>query len=177
MRRCGKILAVMALAALVPGSAPAKPKAQDARSNALIQALSACRGVADEKARLDCYDRASARLAEAVDKKELVVMDRQEIQETRRSLFGFSVPDIPLFRGEAGKDSGKLETVIAGASRLEGGKWQIRLEDGAIWQTSETRLNLSDPKPGQKIIIQRGTLGNYFLRIDGQRGVRGRRVS
>lgn len=177
MKRCSRIVAVMALASLGAAPAPAKPKAQDARSNALIQALSACRGVADEKARLDCYDQASARLAEAVDKRELVVMDRQEIRETRRSLFGFSVPNIPLFRGEAGGDDGKLETTIAGASRLEGGKWQIRLEDGAIWQTNETRLNLADPRPGQKIVIQRGTLGNYFLRIDGQRGVRGRRVS
>lgn len=176
MKRSSRIIAFTALAALMAAPAPAKPKARDARSNALIQALSACRGVADEKARLDCYDQASARLAEAVDKKELVVMDRQEIQETRRSLFGFSVPDIPLFRGEDGKDSGKLETTIAGAGRLEGGKWAIRLEDGAIWHTTETRLNLSDPKPGQKIVIQRGTLGNYFLRIDGQRGIRGRRV-
>ncbi|HEX8062102.1 MAG TPA: hypothetical protein VF535_02700 [Allosphingosinicella sp.] len=177
MKRDSRIAAFMALAALAPAAAVAKPKAQDARSNALIQALAACRGVADEKARLGCYDQASARLAEAVDKKELVVLDRQEIQETRRSLFGFSVPNIPLFRGEGGGDSGQLETVIAGASRLEGGKWQIRLEDGAIWQTNETRLNLSDPRPGQKIVIQRGTLGNYFLRINGQRGIRGRRVA
>lgn len=177
MKGCSRIVAVMALASLFAVPAAGKPKPQDARSNALLQALAACRGVADEKARLDCYDAASARLAEAVDKKELVVMDRQEIRETRRSLFGFSVPNIPLFRGEAGGDDGKLETVIAGASRIEGGRWQIRLEDGAVWQTSETRLNLSDPRPGQKIVIQRGTLGNYFLRIDGQRGVRGRRVS
>lgn len=171
-----KIAAIVALAALVPAPAAAKPKAQEARSNALIQGLSACRSIADDKARLDCFDQASARLAEAVGKKELVVMDRQEIQETRRSLFGFSVPNIPLFRGEGGGDTGKLETVIAGASRLEGGKWQIRLEDGAIWQTTETRLNFSDPRPGHKIVIQRGTLGNYFLRVDGQRGIRGRRV-
>jgi hypothetical protein len=177
MRLGSRIVALIVLAALAPAPALAKPKAQDARSNALIQALAACRAVADEKARLDCYDQSAARLAEAVDKKELVVMDRQEIRETRRSLFGFSVPNIPLFRGEEGDDGGKLETTIAGASRLEGGKWQIRLEDGAIWQTNETRLNLSDPRPGQKIIIQRGALGNYFLRIDGQRGVRGRRVS
>jgi hypothetical protein len=177
MKRCSSFLAVMALAALVPASAPAKPKAQDARSNALLQALSACRSVTDEKARLDCYDQASARLSEAVDKKELVVLDRQEIRETRRSLFGFSVPNIPLFRGESGGDDGKLETTIAGAGRLEGGKWQIRLEDGALWQTTETRLNFSDPRPGQKIVIQRGSLGNYFLRVDGQRGIRGRRVS
>jgi hypothetical protein len=176
MKRCSRIVAIMALAALLPASAQARPKLKDARSNALLQALAACRSVADEKARLDCYDGASARLAEAVDRKELVVLDQQEIRETRRSLFGFSVPNIPLFRGEGGGDDGKLETTIAGASRLEGGKWQIRLEDGAIWQTNETRLNLSDPRPGQKIVIQRGTMGNYFLRINGQRGIRGRRT-
>ncbi|HEX8308303.1 MAG TPA: hypothetical protein VF645_07770 [Allosphingosinicella sp.] len=176
MKLGGRIVAITALAALLPAPAAAKPRGQDARSNALIQALSACRSVVEEKARLDCFDQASARLAEAVEKKQLVVLDQQEIRETRRSLFGFSVPNIPLFRGEGGGDDGKLETTIAGASRLEGGKWQIRLEDGAIWQTNETRLNLSDPRPGQKILIQRGTLGNYFLRIDGQRGVRGRRV-
>lgn len=178
MKRGTRIVALVALAALMPASTPAaaKPRLKDAQSNALLQALAACRGVADEKARLDCYDQASLRLADAIDKKDLVVMDRQEIRETRRSLFGFSVPNIPLFRGESGGDDGKLETTIAGVSRLEGGKWQIRLEDGAVWQTNETRLNLSDPRPGQKIVIQRGTLGNYFLRIDGQRGVRGRRT-
>jgi hypothetical protein len=177
MKRGTGIVAAMVVAALVPASAPAKPKAQEARSNALIQSLSACRAVADEKARLDCYDRASARLAEAVDKKELVVLDRQEIRETRRSLFGFSVPNIPLFRGEGGGDNGELETTIAGAASLGGGKWRIRLEDGAIWDTNETWLGLSDPRPGQKIVIKRGTLGNYFLRINGQRGIRGRRVA
>jgi hypothetical protein len=176
MGRGSKFVAIAVLAALAPAAVPAKPKAQDARSNSLIQALSACRGVADEKARLACFDQASARLAEAVDKQELVVLDRQEINQTRRGLFGFSVPNIPLFRGESGEQESKLETTIAGASSLGAGKWQIRLEDGAIWQTNESRLNLSDPQPGQKIVIQRGTLGNYFLRINGQRGIRGRRV-
>lgn len=177
MKRGTRIVTAMVLAALVPASAPARPKTQDARSNTLIQALSACRAVADEKARLGCYDQASDRLAEAVEKKELVVLDQQEIRETRRSLFGFSVPNIPLFRGESGGDNGELATTIAGAASLGGGKWRIRLEGGAIWDTNETWLGLSDPKPGQKIVIKRGTLGNYFLRINGQRGIRGRRVS
>lgn len=176
MKRGSRFVAAMAVAALTATAAPAAPKARDARSNALISALSDCRGIADEKARLACYDEASARLAAAVESKDLLVMDRQEIRETRRSLFGFGVPNIPLFRGEAGSDDGKLETTIASARPLAMGMWQIRLPDGAIWQTNEGRLGLADPKPGQKIIIQRGTLGNYFLRINGQRGVRGRRV-
>lgn len=176
MKRGSRFVAAIAVAGLAASAAPARPKAQDARSNALISALSACRGIADEKARLACYDQASERLAAAVESKDLLVMDRQEIRETRRSLFGFGVPNIPLFRGEAGSDDGKLETTIASARALAMGMWQIRLPDGAIWQTNESKPGLADPRPGQKIVIQRGTLGNYFLRINGQRGVRGRRV-
>jgi hypothetical protein len=176
MKLGGGMVVAMALAALAAGSGLAKPKGREAASNALIDAVAACRSVADEKARLACYDAAGARLAEAVRSKELVVLDRQEIRETRRSLFGFSVPNIPLFRGESGEQESKLETTIAGVVPLGGGKWQIKLEDGAVWQTNETRLGLDDPKQGQKIVIQRGTLGNYFLRINGQRGIRGRRV-
>jgi hypothetical protein len=176
MKRGSKMVPVVALTALLAAPGLAKPKPKEAASNALVQAIAACRGIAEEKARLACYDSAGERLAQAVERKELVVLDRQEISETRRSLFGFSVPNIPLFRGEGGKDSGQLETTIAGASSLGSGKWQIRLEDGAIWQTNEAWLGLADPRPGQKIVIKRGTLGNYFLRINGQRGIRGRRV-
>jgi hypothetical protein len=176
MKRGSRFVAAIAVAAVAASAAPARPKAQDARSNALISALSACRGITDEKARLACYDQASERLAAAVESKDLLVMDRQEIRETRRSLFGFGVPNIPLFRGEAGSDDGKLEATIASARALPMGMWQIRLPDGAIWQTNESKPGLADPRPGQKIVIQRGTLGNYFLRINGQPGVRGRRV-
>jgi hypothetical protein len=176
MRRGSRIAIVMALAALAPAPAVAKPKAQQAGSNALIQALSTCRGISDENARLACYDAASARLAQAVESKELVVLDRQEIRQTRRGLFGFSVPNVPLFRGESGEQESQIEATIAAAGSLGAGKWQIRLEDDALWQTTEAWLGLSDPRPGQKIVIKRGTLGNYFLRINGQRGIRGRRV-
>jgi topoisomerase IA-like protein len=57
------------------------------------------------------------------------------------------------------------------------GKWRIRLPDGAVWQTTDSIGFGSDPKAGQKIVIKRGTLGNYFLRIDGRNGVRGKRES
>jgi hypothetical protein len=177
MKQRGRIMAAFALAALAHAPALAKPKAKDAQSNALIQAVAACRGIAEASARLACYDGAGARLAEAVESKALVVMDRQEIAETRRSLFGFSVPNIPLFRGEDGKETSQLETTIAAAASLGGGKWQIRLEDGATWQTTESSMRLADPKSGQKIVIRQGALGNYFLRINGQRGIRGRRIS
>jgi len=37
-------------------------------------------------------------------------------------------------------------------------------------------MNLSAPRAGQKIVISKGALGSYFLRINGQIGVKGRRI-
>ncbi|MFL6843250.1 MAG: hypothetical protein ACJ8ER_00020 [Allosphingosinicella sp.] len=165
------------LACLVGAAASAKPKRHEASSNALIDAVAACRSIAEEKARLACYDAASAQLAQAVESQSLVVLDQQAIKETRRSLFGFTLPDIPFLGGDSGEGASQLETTIAAASPLGNGRWQIRLEDGAVWQTTEASLRLSDPKAGQKILIKRGALGNYFMRINGQLGIRGRRIS
>ena len=49
-------------------------------------------------------------------------------------------------------------------------------ENGAVWETSESSISFDPPRPGQKIAILRGPLGSYFLRINGQVGVEGRRV-
>ena len=141
-----------------------------------VEAIAACRQVADGAQRLACYDAAAARLAAAVERRDVVVMGPEEVKETRRSLFGFSVPRLPFF---GGKDEALDEVTadIASARMVEMSKWRIRLADGAIWETTEPGAFLRDPKPGQKIVIKRGTLGNYFLRIDGQRPLRGKRVS
>jgi hypothetical protein len=142
----------------------------------LFDALAACKRVAAPSERLACYDAASARIAEAVDRKDVVVLDRAEIRRTRRSLFGMSLPRVPLFRGEGGEETDELTAKIASASSIGMGKWQFRLEDGAVWQTTEGKPGLRDPKAGQEVVIKKGTLGNYFIRFNGQMGVRGQRV-
>lgn len=153
-----------------------KGKGNDERPAAEMQALAACRQVSEPAARLACYDQASAKLAEAVERRDVVVLDRSEIKRTRRSLFGFSLPSIPLFRGEQGEEQSEIESKVTSASSLGMGKWQIVIEDGAVWQTTESS-NMRDPKAGQKIVIKKGALGNYFIRVNGQRGVRGRRTA
>jgi hypothetical protein len=174
------ISAAMAAALLLaaPASAADKPKGkkEDGRPAAEMQALAACRQVADAAARLACYDQASDKLAEAVERRDVVVLDRTEIKRTRRSLFGFSLPSIPLFRGEQGEEQTEIESKITSASSMGMGKWQIVIEDGAVWQTTDSS-NIRDPKSGQKIVIKKGALGSYFIRVNGQRGVRGRRTS
>lgn len=158
------------------GAAPNDNKAHS--GGPAVEALAACRLVADNAARLACYDQASARFSEAMSKGELVVMDQQDIRRTRRSLFGFTLPRIGLFGGGDKEDAEQeeIETTITAASGLAYDKYRIRIEDGAVWETTEAAPGIDPPRAGQKIKIKRGALGNYFLRIDGQKGIRGRRT-
>jgi hypothetical protein len=155
-----------------PVTAQAQKRATSAQE---VEAIAACRQVTDSVQRLACYDRASESLARAVERREVLVMGKEEIKETRRSLFGFSMPRLP-FLGSGEDDQDEIATNITSAANLGMGKWQLRLEDGSLWQTTETIGFLRDPKAGQKIEIERGALGNYFIRINGQRAVRGKRV-
>jgi hypothetical protein len=163
-----------------PLSGSAKPTAAQKRSGetALVDALAACRAIADPKDRLACFDQASAKLVDAVERRELVVMDRQDIRKTRRSLFGFSLPRVPLFGGDGDdeEEAKEITATVDGSTPMPNGRWQIRLDTGALWQTTETSPYVSRPKKGDKIVITRGALGNYFLKIAGQRAIRGIRV-
>ena len=60
---------------------------------------------------------------------------------------------------------------------LSNGYYRVVIADNnATWETSDSSISFDPPKKGQKITIIRGPLGSYFLRINGQVGVRGRRV-
>jgi hypothetical protein len=165
---------------LAPNGASAAPRRHAppaaAAGNALIDALAACRALTEAAARLACYDEASARLAQAVDRKDVVVLDRQEISQTRRSLFGFSLPRIALFRGDTAEEQSEIVAKVASVRELGNGKWQIRLEDGAVWETTEASMAVNDPRPGDEVKIKRAALGGYMIRIAGQRVLRARRV-
>jgi hypothetical protein len=168
--------AAAAIAACLLTTAAGAQGNAEVTSAELFDALAACKKVAGASERLACYDAASSRLAEAVERKDLVVLDRAEIRRTRRSLFGMTLPRVPLFRGDGGEESDELTAKIASASSIGMGKWQFRLEDGAVWQTVESKPSLRDPRAGQEVVIKKGSLGNYFIRFNGQMGVRGLRV-
>src|SRR5213075_1285252 len=70
-----------------------------------VNALLACRAVADGAERLTCYDKAAAGISEAVAKKDIVVYDREAVRKTKRGLFGFSVSGLGIF----GDDNDEVE--------------------------------------------------------------------
>ena len=145
----------------------------------MIGALSACRAVSDPAQRLACFDKASANLVAATTSGEVSIVDRGQLRQARRSLFGFGMPKLPFFSGDksADEDSDELKTTVRAARAIGNGKFRITVADGnAVWETTESYTNFDDPEPGQEVVIKRGPLGSYMLRIDGQRAVTGRRV-
>lgn len=169
------MLVLFVMAAMVqPAGSPSGGQASSAE---VIAQVEACRAIGSDEGRLACYDKAARALTEAVARKDLVVLDRQQVRDTRRSLFGFSLPRLPLFGGGDGDDgrddAAQIETKIASLRSLGYGKWMIGLPDGATWQTTDSVQ--SKIALGQAITIKKGTLGGYFIRIGG-RSVRGMRT-
>jgi len=169
------IISLGLLAALV--SAQAAAKAPPAAISPYINALDQCRQVADAAQRLACYDRTAPALVTASKSGEISIVDRGQLRQARRSLFGFSMPKLPFFSGDqsAGDTPDQIEGIIRSAQDIGYGKYRIVLTEGnAIWETTDETNH--EPRSGQRIVIRRGPMGSYFLRINGQAGIKGRRV-
>ena len=170
---------------LVAGTMFAAPLAADEKpESSYVTALRECQGKTDPAERLACYDTAVASMVAASSEGEVRVVDRAEVRETRRKLFGFALPDLGIFGGRGDKDKADeeeeeefttLNTTITGV-RTSSGSYVLVTAEGAQWQLDEMPARLMKPKVGQTLEIKKGALSSYFLRINGQKGVKGRRV-
>jgi hypothetical protein len=154
----------------------AAPAAGSAPPPSQISAFTACRAIADPQRRLACYDNASQQLERALASKELSVFSRNDLRQTRRSLFGFTLPKLPFLGGD-GEVEKQITAKLASVRSSGYGKWQFRLEDGALWETTEPTIDGMVPARGESVTIKTGVLGNYFIIFEGMGAVRGRRVS
>ena len=165
--------------ALVLTIAAASPAV--AQGSASLDAVTACRSIQDNAARLQCFDQAAAALDAAKQKDGLVVLNRTEIREKKRSLFGLKLPDINLFG--TGKDSDdepaktrieEIETNVVSIQPAGRGRWQMRFADGSIWRTTEPAK--IDPEKGDKVKVKRAALGSFRASFNGDYPVRVERV-
>lgn len=166
------------VAAAVFAAAPIAAKDKTPPSP-LVTAIDRCRQITDPMQRLACYDSAAGALVQAANTGTVAVVDQNEIRQARHSLFGFSLPKIPFFSGDSTTDEAQrqLDSTITSVRALNNGYYRVVIADNnAVWETTDSTISFDPPRPGQKISILRGKLGNYFLRINGQLGVRGRRV-
>ena len=154
---------------------------QSSERSALLSALSGCRAMPDAAARLNCFDRTADALDTAERQGDLVIMERQQIREARRQLFGFSAPALPtLFgRGGGGADTepevDSVETTVVSAGQDHEGKWTFRLADGGEWRQIDSAPVRFQNRNGTEVRVRRAALGSYLLTAGKSRAVRVKR--
>lgn len=169
---------VMAVAAAALVAAPAALPAQKGKSKPrpeAFEALVRCRALTDDSERLRCFDAAAATLQQAAENRDLVVVDRKQIQETKRGLFGLDVPDLNPFGGDDGVEIKSIEGVVRTAVQDGDGRWVITLEDNSTWAQTDSYPFAVNPKRGHKVKIVKASMGSYMMRVNNQPGVRAKR--
>jgi hypothetical protein len=141
-----------------------------------VNALLACRQVADGAERLACYDKAAATIGEAVSKQELVVFDKESVQKTKRGLFGLSLPSLDFF-GDDENEISQIEGTITGYGHNADGGYIFRLADGSRWSQQDGKPIAVPPRNGDKVVVKRGALGSYILSVEKQAGVKVKRIN
>ena len=166
---------------LLAASSTSAAFGQDSAEDDPLSELRVCQNNAEPDARLACYDRVSAEILGAADAGALRVVEREEVRETRRKLFGFSLPELGIFKSDKTSDKEEeefkvLETTIAGVRGSHRQGYVITTAEGAVWQITDIPGRLLSPKVGQPIEFRNAALSSYFVRINGQRGVKGTRL-
>ena len=172
-----KFLSVALLTFAVAGTAVAADKTPPPVSP-LVAKLCSCRAIQDDAQRLACFDRESASLVTAVTSGNVAVVDQGQLRAARRSLFGFQLPRLPFFSGDKSADDlpDQIESSIKAVEVMGRGRYRMTITDGAVWENIDSPMRLAEPEPGHKIVIKKGAIGSYFLRINGQIGVKGHRI-
>lgn len=162
----------------------AAPAAAQADRTAVLNILVECAKIDDPSARLACYDNnigsAGAPVRNTLPNQVRGVTGGAAPVETQGAQgFGYEqvrAADPARFRPAPGQ----LQEIHARVSTIvprEPGIYLVTLEDGAQWVfaegvTSQFRL----PRRGDTVEIERGSLGSFLMRVDGQSPVPVRRL-
>jgi len=167
------LVLVPVLVALVPAAAGAKDKSP--APPAEIEAVFACRAKTDAAERLACFDAASAALDAAINTGEVRAASKQDVADTRRKLFGLTLPKIGLFGSdddaeEISEFTGTIESVRSGKNG-----YILTLDDGSVWTQTDGQF-IRPPKPGKSVTIKKAALGSFMGTVEGSIGVRMKRL-
>lgn len=138
--------------------------------------LIGCRTLTDAAARLQCFDREAAAFASAVEQNALQVVDRETVRNSKRRLFGLTIPSLGIF-GNDSEEVTQVEGEILTVGRNGDGGTVFVLVDGARWSQTDNRTLAVAPRRGDKVTVKRGALGSYALSVDRQPGIKVRRVN
>lgn len=170
----------LAVAAAMVAAMPAIAAKLDTSTPApALEAVTACRKITADAERLACFDASVAKLDAAASNRDVVVLDRQQIRETRRSLFGFTLPKLALFGGREGtpekEEFTQLTAKLTAVGRTSDGGYTFVLDTGARWRQTDVTAFGRTPRPGDEVTIFQAALGSFKMRIGNAPAIRVRR--
>ena len=169
----GQLLALLGLTMAIatgPRAAAGVPAAI-ADGPTVIDRLLACRTLAEPAARLACFDQASAAASAALAHKDVVVINRQTMRRTRVSLFGLALPRLAIFGDDDSEEIKQIESTVS-AARARPDGFIFDLKDGSQWTQTDGAPFALPPEPGDKVVVKKGALGSFMLKLAGQPGVK-----
>ena len=168
---------VVAVAVSVTGAGAAHAAQRaDVGPPAQVQRLMACRTITTSEERLACFDRETSAMSQAIASKDLVFVDRERARAASRTLFGFSVPSFGGLFGGDENEVKQIDSTVSRAARNADGGWIFYLADGSVWtQTDDWQFGLP-PERGDKVVVSRGLLGSFRLKLGRQPEVKVRRI-
>lgn len=173
MRNLVLIAAGSALVAAGPATAA---RTGQSGTPAQVQRLMACRSIASAQERLACFDREAANMDQAIASRDLVFVDKEKARATGRALFGFSIPNFGGLFGGNDEEVKSIESTVTKSGHNQDGGWVFYLADGSVWtQTDDWPLGLP-PRPGDKVVVSRGVLGSFRLRLNRQPEIKVKRI-
>lgn len=170
-----------ATVAAVLASAPARALAQ-VDPNIVLNIMRECSKIGDVMARVACYDnniRSVGGTAATAVPPQSRIPQRGSAPVASEGVAGVGrevgrSPEPPAVRTVG---LARSTPVVTAVTERGPGAYLLTLEDGAQWEFAEgMSSSYQVPRPGSKVEIERGTLGSYRMRFDGQQPVRVRRV-
>ncbi|MBI3675340.1 MAG: hypothetical protein HY243_01825 [Proteobacteria bacterium] len=185
------------LSVLIAFAAPAlvMPAFAGPRDDAL-QAVGKCAAIAEDKARLACYDQLATQIKSALATPPTAVAENKPpTKEEQESWFGFDLgglfgpKEVPQTKpeqfGQENTEQAKaqqqqaeteglvVDSISAGVTEYAFtpfGKFVVILDDGQVWKQIEGDSDLARFKKtptDNKVTISRGFMGSYSLTING----------
>lgn len=173
-----KFYVAVVACALVGASSAQAAQRQRAQvgTPAQVQRLMACRSIAAAEQRLACFDQETMAMSQAIASKDLVFVDREKARAASRSLFGFSIPNFGGLFGGGENEIKQIASTVRQSGRNVDGGWIFYLADGSIWsQTDDWPLGLP-PERGDKVVVSRGLMGSFRLKLNKQPEIKVKRI-
>jgi len=175
--------------AAIAGALPARaaPPVQD-----ILEAMGRCAAIADDHARLACYDGVSPRVKDALATPPAALPgNRPPSTEEQRSWFGFDLGSLfgaspaqqttpqqfgsdklPEIHAKEDTAAATVDSITAGVTDVAYtpfGKFIVFLDNGQVWRQIEgdsDHATFRKPAKVNKVTINRGFIGSYNLMIN-----------